>query len=353
MADKVYKIKIPLSDGTVKELLFVSPQGEKGVDVSSAAINDDGHLIITLSNGRQIDAGIAKGKDGFTPSIQVVPDASGWQINFINDNFQIESIYLKHGYSPQVRVGRISGGHRVYITAKYTSGEIYEEHFDVMDGEDGKPPAVSIEDIDGGHRVTIGNESFDVMDGRNGDGGGSGLIHILDGAADGSVRTSGASAESASYKLGRNAFAEGSATKASGYYSHAEGSGTVASNYAAHAEGTGTIAAGEDQHVQGTFNVEDADSKYLHIVGNGTSNTDRSNAHTIDRDGNAWFKGKVFVGGTGQDDPNAKELGTGGGSEMTDLETIALLAENDLLPTITDGSGRILTDAKNTIMLRY
>ena len=43
----------------------------------------------------------------------------------------------------------------------------------------------------------------------------------------------------------------------------------------------------------------------------------------------------------------------GGGTDMTDLETIAMLADNDLLPTITDGSGKILTDAKNTIMLRY
>lgn len=42
-----------------------------------------------------------------------------------------------------------------------------------------------------------------------------------------------------------------------------------------------------------------------------------------------------------------------GNISMTDLETIAMLADNDLLPTITDGSGRILTDAKNTIMLLY
>jgi len=43
-------------------------------------------------------------------------------------------------------------------------------------------------------------------------------------------------------------------------------------------------------------------SEYAHIVGNGTSNTDRSNAHTLDWDGNAWFSGDVYVGGTSQDD---------------------------------------------------
>ena len=56
--------------------------------------------------------------------------------------------------------------------------------------------------------------------------------------------------------------------------------------------------------------------KYAHIVGNGTGIADnqRSNAHTLDWEGNAWFAGKVFVGGTGQDDPNAVELGTGNSS---------------------------------------
>ena len=34
-------------------------------------------------------------------------------------------------------------------------------------------------------------------------------------------------------------------------------------------------------------------SKYAHIVGNGESNSARSNAHTLDWDGNAWFAGTV------------------------------------------------------------
>lgn len=46
-----------------------------------------------------------------------------------------------------------------------------------QDGEDGFSPIVSIEEIPGGHRVTItdanGPQSFDVMDGQDGAGGGS------------------------------------------------------------------------------------------------------------------------------------------------------------------------------------
>lgn len=77
-----------------------------------------------------------------------------------------------------------------------------------------------------------------------------------------------------------------------------------------HVEGQATIALSEAQHVQGKWNVLDTDSTYAHIVGNGTNFTGRSNAHTIDWDGNAWFAGTIKVGGTGQDDALAQELAT-------------------------------------------
>lgn len=37
----------------------------------------------------------------------------------------------------------------------------------------------------------------------------------------------------------------------------------------------------------------DADGKYAHIVGNGSSSSARSNAHTLDWSGNAWYAGTV------------------------------------------------------------
>lgn len=98
---------------------------------------------------------------------------------------------------------------------------------------------------------------------------------------------------------------------ASGKHSLAHGSFTKASAMMSHAEGFGTIAASSSQHAEGQYNVEDAMSKYAHIVGNGTA-TKRSNAYTLDWDGNAWFAGKVYVGGTSMSD--ATELGTGSGT---------------------------------------
>ena len=83
------------------------------------------------------------------------------------------------------------------------------------------------------------------------------------------------------------------------YAGHAEGQNTkVTAQYAGHAEGYYTISASSYQHVQGKFNIEDTANTYAHIVGNGTTDTNRSNAHTLDWDGNAWFQGNVSIDGT-------------------------------------------------------
>ena len=78
-----------------------------------------------------------------------------------------------------------------------------------------------------------------------------------------------------------------------GDYSHAEGYNTTASGYGSHAEGYYTKNSGDYSHVQGQYNIDDTDGKYAHIVGNGTSDTARSNAHTLDWVGNAWYAGTV------------------------------------------------------------
>ena len=87
------------------------------------------------------------------------------------------------------------------------------------------------------------------------------------------------------------AHAEGYGTVASNVGSHAEGANTVASGYGSHAEGSNTIASAEGQHVEGKYNIDDA--SMIHIVGNGTSNTKRSNAYTLSLEGNGWYQGSV------------------------------------------------------------
>ena len=120
---------------------------------------------------------------------------------------------------------------------------------------------------------------------------------------------------------GNASHAEGYGTKASNYYSHSEGCGTTASGIISHAEGFGTKATGgyshvegsyttassSNQHVQGKYNIEDTENKYAHIVGNGTDDKARSNAHTLDWNGNAWYQGKLSQDGTPSED---KDLAT-------------------------------------------
>lgn len=95
--------------------------------------------------------------------------------------------------------------------------------------------------------------------------------------------------------IGAYSTAVGYLPTASGPRSFAEGYETTAKGAQSHAEGIGTIASGGSSHVQGRYNIEDNDGKYVHIVGNGSS-SQRSNAHTLDWSGNAWFDGDVENG---------------------------------------------------------
>ena len=131
-----------------------------------------------------------------------------------------------------------------------------------------------------------------------------------------------------------------------GDYSHAEGSNTTASGYYSHAEGYWTIAQGFSQHVQGRYNIPQGDSKiprpsdYLHIVGNGSSDTSRSNCHTLDRSGNAWFAGDVYVGSTsGKDkDDGSKKLAT---EEYVDSKLTLISPNGKKFKITVDDTGAI------------
>lgn len=145
---------------------------------------------------------------------------------------------------------------------------------------------------------------------------------------------------------GEASHAEGYYTIASGHLSHAEGDLTTASGVASHTEGVGTVATGALSHVSGVYNIEDSyddwqewtastlyavgdkvkvtsnntvtgyicntansDStfteanwtnrqgqmNYAEIIGNGVSNIIRSNARTLDWDGNEMLAGGLKI----------------------------------------------------------
>ena len=75
---------------------------------------------------------------------------------------------------------------------------------------------------------------------------------------------------------GLRSHAEGGSTTANGNISHAEGQFTIANGLGCHAEGYYTIADGNYSNVVGKFNLEDT-AEAAFIIGNGTSNSNRSN----------------------------------------------------------------------------
>ena len=154
---------------------------------------------------------------------------------------------------------------------------------------------------------------------------------------------------------GENSIASGYYSAAIGYASHAEGGYTEARGEWTHTEGYNTIV-GENcfcQHVQGKYNIEDTEGKYAHIVGNGDQSADtnwelkRSNAHTLDWEGNAWFAGDMYVGGTGQDDENAIKV-----SPETEDETFNKMLEAGLVSgTIQLEDGTYLADNDGNLII--
>lgn len=102
---------------------------------------------------------------------------------------------------------------------------------------------------------------------------------------------------------GADSHAEGVYTTASGSNSHAEGFYTIASGGNSHAEGFYTTANHLAQHTSGMWNIADSAStvadgrgNYVEIIGNGTADNTRSNARTLDWDGNERLMGDLYVG---------------------------------------------------------
>ena len=109
---------------------------------------------------------------------------------------------------------------------------------------------------------------------------------------------------------GSYSHAEGGYTTASGNYSHAEGSQTTASGIYSHAEGHYTTAQRRSQHVFGEYNILDTTGStstlgtFVEIVGNGANTSTRSNARTLDWNGNEQLAGNLLPMVT-----NSKTLG--------------------------------------------
>ena len=77
---------------------------------------------------------------------------------------------------------------------------------------------------------------------------------------------------------------------------------------------------------------------YAHIVGNGTAESTRSNAHTLDWSGNAWFAGEVYVGSTSGKDKDSGSVKLAKSSEVVGKKTTGNIYTIDGV-SVTAGEG--------------
>ena len=117
--------------------------------------------------------------------------------------------------------------------------------------------------------------------------------------------------------------------------SHNEGKDTIAIGQYAHAEGLGTRAVDQYSHVQGKYNdrgIEDGKT-YAHVVGNGTDDEHRSNAHTLDWEGNAWYAGNIEADGI----------------KTYSIETNSIKADNFIINSFEEATRRKIEYGTDTI----
>lgn len=91
--------------------------------------------------------------------------------------------------------------------------------------------------------------------------------------------------------LGSASHAEGMSSIATGYASHAEGANTEASGDYSHAQNSNTIAASDNQTAIGKYNDNQSDNAFE--IGNGSDADNRSNAFSVDWNGNVTANGQV------------------------------------------------------------
>lgn len=166
---------------------------------------------------------------------------------------------------------------------------------------------------------------------------------------------------------GLHSHVEGNHTTASNNYAHAEGYLTTASGYTSHAAGWGTTAQRRSQHTFGEFNILDTaggtvsdKGNYIEIVGNGIGDNARSNARTLDWNGNETIAGKHQADGGYTDGKNENYVvqlpDTTGWTENKTFATTDQLTRNTLSVIEDTGSHNYtysLNNAQRVLIRNY
>lgn len=277
------------------------------------AYNDSSNMTIYISNNSPTEELNSMNDEIDTydlPVDEIIPNATDLIIHE-EENKYLDSKYLETDLILQNsislgRIGNIGYGSSAIGIGVEASGSSSHAEGDttIASGDDSH--------AEGSNTIASGDKSHTEGNKTNASGTNSHAEGNNTIASGNDSHAEGSSTESSGYCSHSEGFmtiasnnqshAEGNRTNASGNNSHAEGDNTTASGSASHAEGQYTIASSTNQHVQGKYNIEDTANKYAHIVGNGNKPNARSNAHTLDWAGNAWFAGNVSIDGTPTND---------------------------------------------------
>lgn len=151
---------------------------------------------------------------------------------------------------------------------------------------------------------SIGNYAISIGYNNNVTGDNGIAIGVNSTASSGNSVTIG----SGNVSNGWGGIALGGGTASNGNYSLASGSNTIADGDYSISGGFMTQAVNPFQTVIGSLNIVDETGENLITVGNGDASSDaieRSNAFTLDKNGNAWFSGNVYVGSTSGTDKDS------------------------------------------------
>lgn len=142
----------------------------------------------------------------------------------------------------------------------------------------------------------------------------------------------------------------GNTTNVINYGIHIEGQRCEATGLTCHVEGYSNIAQGQYQHVQGKYNMQDNAGTYADIVGNGTSDTRRANALTLDWNGNLAIAGTVSSAGADYaeffewKDGNPEAQDRVGYIVSLDGDKLILANEGDYILGVVSGTATVLGD---------
>ncbi len=151
-----------------------------------------------------------------------------------------------------------------------------------------------------------------------------------------------AHAENGSRALGTQSHAEGLATEASGLGSHTQGNFTKATAWASSAAGNRTVATNTFSHACGTYNADMVNNTTgtAFAVGNGTGETAKSNAFTVNFDGTVSASGAIS-GAAAADYAEYFEW-EDGNLDFEDRTGLFVTLEGDRICTAGPGDGYIL-----------